>query len=64
MTPGINGPASRAAIRNADDDLGRIRAALAELGLAQDTDIIVTADHGFATIDKDERHQRRRQGEL
>jgi len=53
LTPGINGPASRAAIRNADDDLGRIRAALAELGLAESTDIIVTADHGFATISKE-----------
>ena len=52
LTPGINGPTSRAAIRNADDDLGRIRAALAELNLAQDTDIIVTADHGFSTISK------------
>jgi hypothetical protein len=53
VTPGINGPASLAAIRNVDDDLGRIRAALAELGLAQDTDIIVTADHGFSTISKE-----------
>ncbi len=52
VTPGINGPASLAAIRNVDDDLGRIRAALGELGLAQDTDIIVTADHGFSTISK------------
>jgi Type I phosphodiesterase / nucleotide pyrophosphatase len=53
LTPGINGPASLAAIRNADDDLGRIRAALAELGLTESTDIIVTADHGFATISKE-----------
>jgi arylsulfatase A-like enzyme len=52
LTPGINGQASLAAIRNADDDLGRIRAALAELGLGESTDIIVTADHGFATISK------------
>ncbi len=52
LTPGINGPTSRAAIRNADDDLGRLRAALAELGLAQDTDVIVVADHGFSTISK------------
>ena len=52
LTPGINGQASLAAIRNADDDLGRIRAALAELGLSESTDIIVTADHGFATISK------------
>jgi len=52
LVPGINGPTSRAAIRNVDDDLGRIRAALAELGLSQTTDIIVTADHGFSTISK------------
>jgi len=52
LIPGINGPSSLAAIRNADDDLGRIRAALAELALARDTDIIVTADHGFSTISK------------
>ncbi len=52
LIPGINGPTSLAAIRNADDDLGRIRAALAELGLAPDTDIIVAADHGFSTISK------------
>ena len=52
VKPGINGPASLAATRNVDDDLGRIRAALAEFGLAQDTDIIVTADHGFSTISK------------
>jgi Type I phosphodiesterase / nucleotide pyrophosphatase len=53
LKPGINGPAALAAIRNADDDLGRLRAALAELGLAETTDIIVTADHGFATISKE-----------
>ncbi|MBV9969953.1 MAG: alkaline phosphatase family protein [Xanthobacteraceae bacterium] len=53
LKPGINGPTSLAAIRNVDDDLGRIRAALAELGLAASTDIIVTADHGFSTISKE-----------
>ena len=53
LVPGINGPTSLAAIRNADDDLGRIRAGLSELGLARDTDIIVTADHGFSTIAKE-----------
>jgi hypothetical protein len=53
LAPGINGQASLAAIRNADDDLGRIRAALGELGLSENTDIIVTADHGFATISKE-----------
>jgi len=53
LKPGINGPAALAAIRNADDDLGRLRAALGQLGLAETTDIVVTADHGFATISKE-----------
>ncbi len=52
LVPGINGPTSLAGIRNADDNLGRLRAALAELGLAATTDIVVTADHGFSTISK------------
>ncbi len=55
LVPGINGPTSLAAIRNADDDLTRIRAALDELGLLDTTDIIVTADHGFSTISKESR---------
>jgi hypothetical protein len=53
LVPGINGPTSLAAIRNADDDLARIRSALGELGLLDTTDIIVTADHGFSTIAKE-----------
>lgn len=53
LVPGINGPTSLAAIRNADDDLARIRAALDELGLLETTDIIVVADHGFSTIGKE-----------
>jgi predicted AlkP superfamily pyrophosphatase or phosphodiesterase len=53
VIPGINGPTSLAAIHNADDDLGRIRAAIKDLGLADTTDIIVTADHGFSTISKE-----------
>jgi type I phosphodiesterase/nucleotide pyrophosphatase len=52
LEPGINGPTSRAAIRNADDNLARIRAALRDLGLEASTDLIVTADHGFSTISK------------
>jgi hypothetical protein len=52
LIPGINGPTSLAAIRNADDNLGRVRAALGELGLLDSTDIIVVADHGFSTIAK------------
>jgi hypothetical protein len=53
LVPGINGPTSLAAIRNADDDLARIRTALSELGLLDTTDIIVVADHGFSTISKE-----------
>jgi hypothetical protein len=54
-TPGINGQTSLAAIRNADDDLARIRSKLLELGLLDTTDIIVTSDHGFSTISKESR---------
>jgi hypothetical protein len=50
--PGINGPTSMASIKNADTDLGKLRAALDQLGLAATTDIFVSADHGFATISK------------
>lgn len=52
LVPGINGPTSLAAIRNADDDLAKLRAALSRLGLADTTDVFVTADHGFSTISK------------
>jgi len=53
LMPGINGSTSLAAIRNADDDLARIRASLNELGLLDTTDIIATSDHGFSTISKE-----------
>jgi hypothetical protein len=53
LVPGINGPTSLAGIRNADDDLARIRATLNELGLLETTDVIVVADHGFSTISKE-----------
>ena len=52
LTPGINGPTSLAAIRNASNDLQRLRDALKALGLDKTTDIIVTADHGFSTINR------------
>jgi hypothetical protein len=52
LVPGINGPTSAAAVRNADFDLAQVQAAVARLGLADTTDIIVTADHGFSTIAK------------
>lgn len=53
LEPGINGPTSRAAIKNADDNLAQLRAALDELGLAASTDIVIAADHGFSTISKE-----------
>jgi len=53
LTPGINGPTSRAAIKNADDDLKRLRDALGELGLADSTNILIAADHGFSTVAKE-----------
>ncbi|MFC0410639.1 alkaline phosphatase family protein [Roseomonas elaeocarpi] len=53
LVPGINGPTSLAAIRNADDDLRRLLDGLRAQGLEGDTDVIITSDHGFSTISKD-----------
>jgi arylsulfatase A-like enzyme len=53
VTPGINGPTSLAAIRNADNNLAQLQKALADLGLAETTDIVIAADHGFSTISKE-----------
>jgi arylsulfatase A-like enzyme len=55
LTPGINGPTSMAGIKNADDNLKALQDALTALGLADTTDIFVTADHGFSTISKESR---------
>lgn len=52
LVPGINGPTSLAAIKVADGDLAAIVAALKELGLETETNIFVTADHGFSTVSK------------
>lgn len=52
LEPGINGPTSMAAIRNADSNLAAIRRTLDDLGLSDTTDIVVSADHGFSTISK------------
>ena len=55
LLPGINGPTSKAAIRNADDNLRQLLEALRSVpGLAANTDVFVTSDHGFATISKRE----------
>ena len=53
LMPGINGPTSLAAIRNADDDLTQLLSALQQQGLDGDTDVIITSDHGFSTISKE-----------
>ncbi len=53
LMPGINGPTSLAAIRNADDDLGRLQAALKTLALDKTTDVLLVSDHGFSTISKE-----------
>jgi type I phosphodiesterase/nucleotide pyrophosphatase len=53
LTPGINGPTSLAAIKNADDNLAQVRQALKDLGLESSTNIVVSADHGFSTISKE-----------
>ena len=53
VTPGINGPTSMAAIANADENLARIVDTVNKLGLADSTDIVISADHGFSTISKE-----------
>jgi hypothetical protein len=53
LTPGINGPTSLAAVRSADDALAAIEAKLKALGLSGNTNIIVAADHGFATLSRE-----------
>lgn len=53
LSPGINGPTSKAAVHNADDNLKQIMNCLQTTpGLADDTDIFITSDHGFSTISK------------
>lgn len=52
LTPGINGPTSKAAIRNADNTFAGLMAALKDQGFADTTNVFITADHGFSTIGK------------
>jgi arylsulfatase A-like enzyme len=55
LTPGINGATSRAAVKNADDNLKQILEYInASPGLRSTTDVIITSDHGFATISRSE----------
>src|SRR6476661_1976272 len=53
VTPGINGPTSLAAMKNADNNLAQLRKALDDLGLSATTNIMIAADHGFSTISKE-----------
>ena len=52
LTPGINGPTSKSAVRNADNNLAQLIQSLKDQGLYDNTDIFITADHGFSTISK------------
>jgi arylsulfatase A-like enzyme len=53
LIPGINGPTSKAALRNADNNLKQILDYInSDPQLAANTDMFLTADHGFATISK------------
>jgi|SRR5579872_319197 len=53
LVPGINGPTSKAGLRNADNNLRQILDYInSDSQLAANTDIFITADHGFATISK------------
>jgi predicted AlkP superfamily pyrophosphatase or phosphodiesterase len=64
LIPGINGPTSLAAIRNADHDLAALLVALKTLGLTATTDVILTADHGFSTISKGKPYELRGRSNL
>jgi arylsulfatase A-like enzyme len=52
LEPGINGPTSLAGIRNASNNLQALRDTVKALGLEGDTDIVVTADHGFSVLSR------------
>jgi arylsulfatase A-like enzyme len=52
LVPGVNSGNAHAAITNADNNLKALIDALAANGELDNTDIFVTADHGFSTIAK------------
>ncbi len=54
LVPGINGPTSKKALRNCDDDLRQLFTYLHDNKLEETTDVIVTSDHGFATISRND----------
>jgi hypothetical protein len=55
LTPGINGPTSQLALHNADHDLAQLLEWLDKHpAIKANTDVLVTSDHGFATISRRE----------
>ncbi len=52
LNPGINGPTALSGVRDASDNLQRLIDTLKKLGVYDNTDIFVTADHGFSTISR------------
>jgi arylsulfatase A-like enzyme len=55
LTPGINGPTSALALKNADRCLGELLAWLDKHpDVKANTDVLITSDHGFATISRRE----------
>jgi len=55
LYPGINGPTSHLALRNADRNLKQLLDWLdAHPAVKANTDVVVTSDHGFATIGRRE----------
>ncbi|MGE5243156.1 MAG: alkaline phosphatase family protein [Betaproteobacteria bacterium] len=55
LAPGINGPTSRLGVRNADRNLRELLDWLdAHPAVKANTDVIVTSDHGFATVSRRE----------
>jgi hypothetical protein len=53
LVPGVNGPTSRAAVANADANLKQILDFVAaDPQLSASTDVLITSDHGFATISR------------
>ena len=55
LTPGINGDTSRQALRNADHNLKQLLDWLDQHpAIKANTDVLVTSDHGFATISRRE----------
>jgi arylsulfatase A-like enzyme len=54
VQPGINGATAKVGAHSADSALGELLTSLRALGLAQTTDVFVTADHGFSTVSHDD----------